>query len=120
MRLIYLFLINLVNSGEIRMANSKRKKNLKITQSAKGEDCQVRLEGVCNFDSATTIPAHLGGGGMGTKHNDMFIAYCCSDCHSVLDGHAKSDFSADERKLRHLEGIIRTQYILLEKGLIRA
>lgn len=97
---------------------SKREKHPKLTQSAKEQDCQVRLEGVCNFNPATTIPAHLNGGGMGTKHSDMMIAYCCSDCHNVLDGVARSDFTQDELKLRHLEAIIRTQYRLLDADLI--
>lgn len=98
-----------------------RKKNKKITGSARGEDCQVRLEGVCNFNEETTIPAHLNGAGMGTKHNDIFIAYCCSNCHDVLDGKVASKFhSLTELALRHHEAVVRTQYILLEKGLIKA
>jgi len=36
-------------------------KKSKIRASAKGEDCQVRVEGVCNFNPETTILAHLGG-----------------------------------------------------------
>lgn len=97
---------------------SKRKKHPKLTQSAKRQDCQVRLEGICNFNTETTMSAHLNGGGMGTKHSDMMIAYCCSDCHSVLDGRARSDFTQDELKLRHLEAVIRTQYMMLDAGLI--
>jgi hypothetical protein len=97
-----------------------RKKNKKITDSARGEDCQVRLEGICNFNPETTIPAHLNGGGMGYKHNDMFIAYACSACHAVIDGAVQALYDKDELKLAHYEGMVRTQYILLEKGLIKA
>jgi hypothetical protein len=98
----------------------KRVKSKKITDSARGEDCQVRIPGVCNFDPATTIASHLNGGGMGTKHNNIFIAYCCSDCHNTVDWAKKSNFSDTEIKLMHHEGVVRTQYILLEKGLIKA
>lgn len=98
-----------------------RKKNKKITDSARGEECQVRLEGICNFNPETTVFAHIGGGGMGYKSNDIHGAYCCSSCHSALDGHASTiGFWPYELKLAHYEGIVRTQLILLEKGLIKA
>jgi len=101
-----------------------RKKNKKITDSARGEDCQVRIPGICNFNPETTIAAHMNGAGMGTKHHDMFIAYACSDCHSVIDGHIvpalRLAITRGEIRQMHYEGIFRTQYILLEKGLIKA
>lgn len=97
-----------------------RKKNKKITDSARGEDCQVRIPGICNFNPETTIAAHMNGGGIGTKQNDLFIAYCCSDCHSVIDGHTASMYTQCEVGLWHYEGIFRTQQLLLEKGLIKA
>ena len=101
------------------MANSKRKhKSLKITQSAKGADCQVRIPNICNFNSETTIFAHLNGGGMGTKHADIFGSFCCSSCHTALDGHGNTEYLREELNLFHYEGIFRTQQILLDKGLI--
>lgn len=107
------------------MANSKRRhKSLKITQSAKGQECQVRYPGVCNFDDETTIYAHLGGGGMGTKRADIFGAYCCSSCHDLADsripvkvgGHC---YTPEQIENYFNEGIFRTQQILLDKGLIK-
>lgn len=99
-----------------------RTKNKKITQSAKGEDCQVRLEGVCNFNPETTVFAHIGGGGMARKAHDIHGAYCCSSCHDAIDGRVrlKPARSRDELRFYHYEGMIRTQTILLEKGLIKA
>jgi len=98
-----------------------RKKNKKITNSARGEDCQVRLEGICNFIPETTVFAHIGGGGMGYKANDIHGSYCCSSCHDALDHRFEEHpWSADQLKLAHHEGIVRTQLILLEKGLIKA
>jgi len=102
--------------SKISMARLKSKK---ITDSAKGEDCQVRLAGICNFDRETTVAAHLGGGGMGVKVDDIFIAYSCSSCHSAIDGQTRGACSREELKLAHLEGVIRTQRILLKKGLIK-
>ena len=101
------------------MANSKRKyQSLKITQSAKGEECQVRYPGVCNFNDETTIYAHLNGAGMGTKHADIFGAYCCSSCHDLADGKTHDAYLENEVEVYFYEGIFRTQQILLDKGLI--
>ena len=96
-----------------------RKKNKKITDSARGEDCQVRLGGVCNFDPATTIFAHINGGGMGYKSHDIHGSYCCSSCHDVIDGRVPYDGYYNPT-LAHYDGMVRTQMILIEKGLIKA
>lgn len=93
-------------------------KQTTITKSSRGEDCQVRIPGVCNFDETTTIPAHKNGGGMAMKSSDSQIAYACSKCHDVIDGRVKSDFTLDEILVMFYEGIFRTQLILIEKGLI--
>jgi hypothetical protein len=90
----------------------------KITKSAKGEDCLVRIPGVCNHNPETTIFAHIGGGGMGIKSGDSEGAYCCSRCHDVLDGRVKSDYTRDEIELWHHQGAMRTRYMLTAKGLM--
>lgn len=91
----------------------------KITGSAKGQECQVRIPGFCNGDPQTTVFAHLNGGGMGMKHPDTEGAYCCSACHDVLDERVRQYvFSRSELKLMHHEGAMRTRKILIEKGLI--
>ena len=92
----------------------------KITQSAKGQPCTVRLDG-CNggANNETVVFAHLNGGGMGTKHNDIHGAYCCHSCHDILDGRKRTDYEQDFLLLTHLLGMMRTQKILLEKGLIQ-
>jgi hypothetical protein len=64
-----------------------------IRESARGEECTVRIPGVCTFDPATTIWSHapLGaaGKGRGIKALDLCGAYCCTACDAVLDGQAK-------------------------------
>jgi len=92
----------------------------KIRESARGEDCQVRIPGICNFNPETTILAHLNGGGMGMKNPDYQGAYCCSNCHDAIDlRRYKARYCYDTLKLFHLEGVIRTQEILRKKGLIK-
>lgn len=92
----------------------------KIRESARGQQCQVRVPGICNGDPATVVLAHLNGAGAGTKAHDIHGAYACSECHGWLDGgFAQAGHNRDTRDLWHLQGVIRTQCILLEKGLVR-
>ena len=90
----------------------------KIRKSARGQDCQVRIVGICNFNPETVVLAHVGGGGMGIKSGDNEAAYCCSACHDAIDGRVISGFTPDELKLWHYEGVMRTQSILIKAGLI--
>jgi hypothetical protein len=90
----------------------------KIRKAAMLQECQVRIPGVCSFNPETTVLAHLNGAGVAIKHHDFQGAFCCSKCHAVIDGHAKSDYPPVMIKLLHLEGIMRTQQILYCAGLI--
>lgn len=94
-------------------------KQTKITKSAKGEECQIRIYGHCNGQRKTVVFCHAGGGGMAAKSSDAHGAYGCSGCHDVVDGRVKSNYSRVEIKLWFLEAILRTQLILIEKGLIK-
>ena len=101
---------------------SKKKRSLsKIRKSAKLQECQVRIPGVCNFDETTTILAHKNGAGMALKSDDSQASYCCSECHNEIDvllGKRKSEFTDDEILIMFYEGIFRTQLLLIDQGLI--
>jgi len=90
----------------------------KITKSARGQECQVRIPGICNHNPETVVFAHLGGGGMGMKRGSNEGAYCCSSCHDALDWRLHHDIPMEKIKLWHLEAVMRTQKILIEKGLL--
>jgi len=90
----------------------------KITKSAKGKACMVRIPNVCNFDAETTVFAHRNGGGMGCKAPDFIGAYACSACHDAVDGRMKTEFTLAERNTMLFEGIFRTQELLYKQGLI--
>ena len=96
----------------------------KLRQSARGRDCQVRIPGTCKNDTSTTVLAHLNGGGMGRKRKDIHAAFCCGACHDVVDGRAKAldiwgePIQPIEILLWRHEGVLRTQEIWLEEGLI--
>lgn len=91
----------------------------KITQSAKGKDCTIRIPGVCNGNPETVVHCHLNGAGMGTKHPDLFGARGCSACHDAVDLRVKTQYTYDELRLMHLDGMVRTQVQLMDEGLIK-
>lgn len=86
----------------------------KILKSAKGEDCTLRLVGICNFNPETTVAAHVGvRRGMAIKCGDNMVVYACSRCHSAIDSAGRDQYASD--KLRAIE---ETQEKLIEKGLL--
>ncbi|MFE1815604.1 DUF1364 domain-containing protein [Metapseudomonas otitidis] len=94
----------------------------KLTKSARGRECQVRIPGICNGNPETTVLAHYrlaGTCGMGIKPHDMLGAWACSSCHDEIDRRTRR-IDADSAALAHLEGVIRTQAILLKEGVIAA
>ena len=52
------------------------------------------------------------------KALDIHGAYCCSSCHDAVDGRTLIPGSRQTIKLMFLEGIIRTQEIMVSEGLI--
>lgn len=97
----------------------KNPKQSKLTKSARGRECQVRIPHICNGNPETVVLAHLNGGGMGMKHSDIHGAYACSNCHDAIDARRYvGRYCYDAFKLMHLEGMGRTQIIMLEEGLI--
>jgi len=96
----------------------------KITRSAKGEECQIRIIGVCNHNPETTVWCHLAGSaagkGIGMKAISLLGAYGCFACHEVVDrrraaprGMTRQDVESDFAK-----GHYRSLVILDQKGLI--
>ena len=96
----------------------------KIRQSARGEDCDVRIAGVCNFDPATTVWSHYpglaGGRGMGLKSLDACGVYCCSACHDLADDRAPAPhgMTRQDVMLAWHEGHLRSLIKLHSKGLL--
>ena len=94
----------------------------KIRKSARGQQCQIRLIGICNHNPETVVLAHYrmaGTCGMGMKPSDIQAAYACSLCHDAADGRLKTDLSRDEIQTAFAEGVMRTQQILIKQGLLK-
>ncbi|MHB0965518.1 MAG: nuclease domain-containing protein [Bellilinea sp.] len=99
----------------------------KITESARNEDCQIRIPGVCNFNPATVVWCHAGGSaagkGLGMKVPDILGAYGCSKCHDAVDNRSWATtwngYSKEQIRLMFWEGHARSVIILMNKGLIK-
>ena len=87
---------------------------MNLRQEAKGRECQVRLH-YCNHDSEHVVLHHVRlNTGMGKKPNDILGTWICSSCHAAIHGNPKL-FRQYE-----LEGMYRTQEILIREGKIKA
>ncbi len=102
----------------MNLQKQRRHESRHLRDSARGQPCLVRIPGVCNHDPATTILAHINGGGMGTKTSDLFGAFCCSSCHDVIDGRVKFACDKDMIELWHRQGVQRTNQYWLDVGLV--
>lgn len=92
-----------------------------LRKLARDRECTVRVPGTCRGGTETVVLAHIrliGISGSGLKAPDIFAAYCCFPCHMCCDGHDKSDWTVAERRLMLLEGMVRTQQILIDEGIL--
>ncbi|HIE1233610.1 DUF1364 domain-containing protein [Serratia sp. RJAL6] len=90
----------------------------KLTKEARGRECQVRIPGVCNFNPETTVLAHYrlaGTCGTAIKPDDIQAAWACSACHDEVDRRTRL-IDANDARLMHAEGVMRTQEILRKEG----
>ena len=95
----------------------------KITESARGEDCQVRIIGICKGDPDYTIWSHArhgaAGKGKGIKSLDIAGAYACTACDAAYDQlMGVPHLTRSEVDLDWFMGHLRSLVILKEKGLI--
>ena len=94
----------------------------KISESARGEDCQVRYIGVCCYDQAKTIWSHCrhlaAGRGKGIKAVDAAGAYACTPCDAAYDQMQGTNATRNELDADWNMGHFRSLVKLKEKGLI--
>lgn len=98
----------------------------KITDSAKGQDCQLRIEPYCNHDSNTVVLCHLACEDKGTaiKSPDWWGVYGCYVCHYIIDNPGavapRGDPAVPELVILNavMGALYRTQKLLIEQNLI--
>lgn len=96
-----------------------------LRKLARGEPCLIMLPGY-QHNPETTVLCHgrfAGITGAGQKAPDLLAAYGCYDCHRVTEG---EQLTAEEKlldrdwvELMFLQGVMRTQYRLIKKGLLK-
>lgn len=97
-----------------------------IRRSAKGEECQIRMPGICNGNRETVVWCHANGSaagkGIGMKSPDYLGAYGCSNCHDEYDRRNTKAFrfghSREKIELWFWEGHARSLILLEAKGLL--
>jgi len=94
-----------------------RRKQTKITKSARGESCTLRIPGVCNHNPETVVLCHAGRGG-GKRLMDWWACYGCADCHDWMDGRASRNMHEMHRDRYVADAVRETQEKLIKKGLI--
>jgi hypothetical protein len=93
-------------------------KQTKITKSARGEDCSLRISDTCQ-DGETVVLCHIGNDrGMAIKCGDHFAVYACNHCHDIIDGKVKTIFTPNELDSEKLRALEETQGKLINKGLL--
>lgn len=85
----------------------------RLRQSARGQACQIRIPGTCNYDPETTVLAHIrraGIAGIGLKPPDVCGVMACSSCHDVIDGRAKPQDGISDQMIMQMvfDGHLRT------------
>ncbi len=89
----------------------------KLRKSAQGQQCQFQIPGFCNHNPETVVLCHAPSEikGLGNKGHDYHAAFGCSACHEALDHHKLDRW---EELYFWYRGVMRTQNIWVEKGLL--
>lgn len=92
----------------------------RIRDFARGQDCTLRIPGVCNHDAETVVHCHLrffNWAGISQKPVDFLGVHACSACHDALDRRSAA------HELIGFEDILRalgeTQMRLHRAGLLK-
>lgn len=99
---------------------STKKPLTPLQRAAEGQDCKLRITGVCSHDPAKVVLCHVrmaGFCGTGMKSNDVHAYDGCFDCHNVQEHKSKWD----EHGLTYehvLRAVMKTQLDRISKGLI--
>ncbi|RKZ95341.1 MAG: DUF1364 domain-containing protein [Gammaproteobacteria bacterium] len=100
------------------MAKKINKQEKALRNSARGACCTVRMTGVCNFQTETVVLAHLNGAGIGAKHDGIFGAFACSNCHAWLDFGYVRTHTKQQRDYEHYRAMHETQQHWFDSGLL--
>src|SRR3954462_11228976 len=81
-----------------------------LRKLAEGKSCMARIPGICNWNSETTVLAHVRRGniaGVGQKPSDLCAFFCCSACHDCLDRRTHKDMPIEVINDYTLDALVR-------------
>ena len=95
----------------------------KLRNSARGQECTMRIPTVCTGDPATTVWAHsnlgIHGKGKGIKATDVMGAYMCFACHAAYDGRIKCiHIEPETMDLMFYQAMALSLLKLIDQGII--
>jgi hypothetical protein len=94
----------------------------KLRDSARNQECTLRLPGICQGGTETTVlchlPSHIGLKGMGMKVPDWWACFGCHDCHDGIDRRRQHGLG-DLFEVYLLAAVQRTWLHWFEEGLLR-
>ena len=92
----------------------------KLRDSAMGQECTMRIPGICNGDPSTTVWAHsnmgIHGKGKSVKASDVFGCFACEACHRWLDS---GSTGRAEKVTAFYDAMSRSWQILIDMGIIK-
>jgi hypothetical protein len=94
----------------------------KLRESARGEQCTLRLPGICSHDTDTVVLCHLrdlAPAGMGAKPDDLHAVYACNACHDVIDGRRHVGMTPDEIGKEEGRALCETIRRMVDKSLLK-
>jgi len=102
------------------MHKNKRLRSKKIRDSAKGEDCTLRLSPNCTDEWGAVVLCHVGKlSGTSAKCHDTFAVYGCNYCHDIIDSRVKTDIAKGQIAREKLRALEETQSKFIQKNLIQ-
>lgn len=93
-----------------------------LRKLARGQDCMVRIPGICNFNPETVVLAHFrmpGTCGVGMKPSDWQASLCCSACHDAVDQRTPTQYTKAELDMMMCQGILRTHEVWRKIGAMK-
>ena len=72
---------------------------MQLEKLARGQQCYMRLPGVCNGDPETTVLCHIRRGNLGgieLKPAPVCAVPMCFDCHNAYDSRTRTKYSRTE------------------------
>jgi hypothetical protein len=94
---------------------------MNLRHAAEMRPCMIRLPGICSGNDAETVLCHdrlAGITGTGLKAPDLLGAWGCNACHDEVDRRTRN-LERDFVRLAFYEGVMRTQYVLIQEGKVR-